>query len=62
MGKYPQFTPTFLVRGYLSMHGNALGTYLEHENSYLSSGNMSLEWILVHLDTIEGLEEHITLH
>lgn len=42
--------------------GNALSTYLEHDNSYLSSGNMSLAEILVHLDTREGLEEHITLH
>lgn len=42
--------------------GNALGTYLEHDQSYETSGNMTMACILVHLDTIEGLEEKITLH
>lgn len=42
--------------------GNALGTYLEHANSYLSATYMSLVRILVHLDTRECLEEKITLH
>lgn len=35
--------------------GNALGTYLEHDKSYMSTGIMAYAMILVHLDTREGL-------
>ena len=41
--------------------GNTLGTYLDHEKSYLTLGIMTMAKILVHLDTREGLEEAITL-
>lgn len=42
--------------------GNALGTYLDHDRSYVESRSRTLARILVHLDTREGLEENITLH
>jgi len=42
--------------------GNELGTYLDHEKSYITSRNMSLARILVHLDTREGMEEQITIY
>lgn len=41
--------------------GNALGTYLDHDRTYIESWNRTLARILVHLDTRDGLEEHITL-
>lgn len=41
--------------------GNALGTYLDYDRTYVESGNRTLARILVHLDTREGLEEQITL-
>lgn len=41
--------------------GNALGTYLDYDRSYIQSKNRSLAHILVHLDTREGLEEKLTL-
>lgn len=42
--------------------GYALGTYLEHGQSYERTRIMTMERILVHLDTKVGLEENITLH
>lgn len=42
--------------------GDALGTYLEHDQSYEKTRIMTMARILVHLDTREGLEEKITLH
>lgn len=42
--------------------GDALGTYLEHDQSYEQTGIMTMARILVHLDTRVGLEEKITLH
>lgn len=41
---------------------NALGTYLDHDRSYVESRSRTLARILVHLDTRDGLEEKITLH
>lgn len=41
--------------------GNALGTYLDYDRTYVESGNRMLARILVHLDTHDGLEEQITL-
>jgi len=41
--------------------GNALGTYLDHDNTFVESRNRTLTYILVHLDTHEGLEEKIML-
>lgn len=41
--------------------GNALGTYLEYDKTFVQSKNRALTRILVHLDTREGLEEMITL-
>lgn len=37
--------------------GNALGTFLDYDKSYIIVGNMAMARILVHLDTREGLEE-----
>jgi len=42
--------------------GNALGSYLDHERTFVESRNRTLACILVYLDTHEGLEEKITLH
>jgi len=42
--------------------GDALGTYLEHDQSFEKTGIMTMVRILVHLDTREGLEENIALH
>lgn len=42
--------------------GNALGTYLDHDQSFESTGIMSMARILVHLDIRARLEEKITLH
>lgn len=41
--------------------GNALGTYLEYDKTYVQTKKRALARILVHLDTREGLEEKITL-
>lgn len=41
--------------------GNALGTYLDHDRTFMESKNRTLARVLVHLDTREGLEEKITL-
>lgn len=41
--------------------GNTVGTYLDHDKSYLSTAMMAYARILVHLDTKEVLQEHITL-
>ena len=41
--------------------GNALGTYLDHDHTFVESRSRTLTRILVHLDTHEGLEEKITL-
>lgn len=41
--------------------GNALGTYLDHDRTYVESKKQTLARVLVHLDTREGLEEKITL-
>ena len=41
---------------------NVLGTYLEHDQSYETIGNMTMACFLVHMDTREGMEERITLH
>ena len=41
--------------------GNALGTYLDHDRTFVESKNRTLARVLVHLDTREGLEEKITL-
>lgn len=41
--------------------GNALGTYLNHDRTFVQSKNRTLARILVHMDTREGLEEKITL-
>jgi len=41
--------------------GNALGTYLDHDRTFVQSKNRTLARILVHLDTREGLGEKITL-
>lgn len=41
--------------------GNALGTYLDHDRTYVESKKRTLALVLVHLDTREGLEEKITL-
>lgn len=42
--------------------GNALGSYLDHDQTFVESRNRTLARILVYLDTREGLEEKITLH
>jgi len=42
--------------------GDALGTNLEHGQSFEKSGILTMARILVHLDTKEGLEENLTLH
>lgn len=42
--------------------GDALGTYLEHNQSYEQTRIMTMARILVHLGTRAGLEEKITLH
>lgn len=41
--------------------GNALGTYLDHDRTFVESRSKNLARILVHLDTREGLEEKVTL-
>ena len=41
--------------------GNALGTYLDYDKTYVQTKNRSMARILVYLDTREGLEEKITL-
>lgn len=41
--------------------GNALGTYLGHDRTFVESRSRTLARILVHLDTHERLEEKITL-
>ena len=41
--------------------GNALGTYLDYNKTYVQTKNRALAIILVYLDTREGLEEKITL-
>lgn len=45
----------------LQQIGNALGTYLDHDRSYIESRQRTLAYVLVHLDTREGLERKITL-
>ena len=42
--------------------GNILGIYLDHDQTYIESGNMAFARILVHLDTREGLEESFKIH
>lgn len=42
--------------------GNSLGSYLDHDRTFIESRNRILVRILVYLDTHEGLEEKITLH
>lgn len=41
--------------------GNALGSYLHHDRTFVESKNRTLARVLVQLDTREGLEEKITL-
>lgn len=39
--------------------GNALGTYLENEKSYLTTRKMTYAKVLVHLDTTDGLRSSL---
>lgn len=41
--------------------GDDLGVYLDHDKSYIESGNVAIAKILVHLDTKEGLVESLCL-
>jgi len=41
--------------------GNVLGSYLDHDKSYLMTGMMAYARVLVHLDTSDGLQEYITI-
>lgn len=41
--------------------GNALGTYLDHDRTFIESRSRTLACILVYLDTRDELEEQITL-
>lgn len=45
----------------LTRIGNALGTSLDHDRSYVETKKRTLARVLVHLDTRDGLEEKITL-
>lgn len=40
---------------------NYLGTFMEYDKSYQTTGMMAYARILVHLDTRGGLQEHITI-
>lgn len=40
---------------------NALSTYLQYDKSYLLTRKMAYAWILVHIDTIDELQEYITI-
>lgn len=41
--------------------GNSLGTFMEYDKSYQTTGMMAYARILVHLDTRGGLQENITI-
>ena len=41
--------------------GNSLGTYMESDKSYITTGMMAYARILVHLDTRGGLQEYIII-
>ena len=54
--------PLHLRNEHIFKHiGNFLGTYLDHDRSFIDSGKMAFACILVHLDTREGLEEAINI-
>ena len=62
MGLFAKPSNEILDSYFLSSALDALGTYLEHDQSFEKTGIMTMARILVHLDTREGLEEKITLH
>lgn len=47
----------FLSKDNFTQNENPLGTFLDYDNSYVTSSKKSMARILMYLDTIEGLEE-----
>ena len=59
--RLPTLSLQFWTRDVLRCNGEDLGIYLDHDRSYIETGNISMARILVHLDTREGLVKSYVL-
>lgn len=51
----------FWSEGVFKIIGDDLGTFLDYEELFIETGKMAFTWIMVHLDTREGLVESLLL-
>ena len=60
--RIPSFPIHFWTDSLFKSIRDDLGTYLDHDRSFLDTGNISMAKILVFLDTRDGLHEAYNIH